>query len=85
MLWAAGQRRVVREERDRLAETYIAVRDAYVAGNVAIGRVKSKRNSHVPSYAQPDAETRRRQAKLGLAQLKTDFPGHVAGTPEFRN
>ena len=38
MLWEAGQARIGREGRERLAELYVGVRDGYVAGNVATGR-----------------------------------------------
>ncbi len=84
MLWAAGQRRTVREGRERLAELYVGVRDGYVAGNVALGKAKAKGGrSHVPAYARPEAEGRATTAKRGLEQLRRDFPANVATGLEF--
>lgn len=83
MLWAAGQKRVGREGRERLAELYVGVRDGYVAGNVATGKAKARGSAHVPSYVRPDAEQRR--LGRGLSQLLRDFPGNVGGEPEFMN
>lgn len=85
MLWIAGQRRTVREGRERLAELYVGVRDGYVAGNVATGKAKARGDAHIPSYVRPDPEGRSAVAKRGLAQLVADFPGNVAGPPEFRH
>ena len=85
MLWTAGQRRTVREGRERLAELYVGVRDGYVAGNVATGKAKARGNAHIPAYVRPDAEQRRAMAQRGLAQLLRDFPGNVGGEPEFMN
>ena len=83
MLWTAGQRRTVREGRERLAELYVGVRDGYVAGNVATGKAKARGGGQVPSYLRPDPEQRRVMAKGGLAQLVSDFPGFVARGTEF--
>lgn len=83
MLWTAGQRRTVREGRERLAELYVGVRDGYVAGNVATGKAKARGGAHAPSYLRPDAEQRRPTAQRGLAQLLRDFPGFVAQGTEF--
>ena len=83
MLWTAGQRRTVREGRDRLAELYVGVRDGYVAGNVATGKAKARGDAHIPSYLRPDGEQRRATASRGLAQLQRDFPGFVARGTEF--
>lgn len=84
MLWTAGQRRVGREGRERLAELYVGVRDGYVAGNVALGKAKAKGGrGPLPTYARPDAEGRQGVAKRGLAQLLRDFPGNVATGREF--
>lgn len=85
MLWAAGQKRVGREGRERLAELYVGVRDGYVAGNVATGKAKARGAAHVPSYVRPDAEQRQAMAKRGLGQLLRDFPGNVATGREFTN
>ena len=84
MLWTAGQRRVEREGRERLAELYVGVRDGYVAGNVATGKAKARGSAHIPAYVQPDREQRRALARRGLRQLAADFPAHVADDePEF--
>lgn len=83
MLWTAGQRRVAREGRVRLAELYVGVRDGYVAGNVAVGKAKAHGGAHIPSYLRPDAEARQVMAKRGLGQLRRDFPAHVATGREF--
>ena len=83
MLWTAGQRRVVREGRERLAELYVGVRDGYVAGNVAVGKAKAHGGAHLPSYLRPDAEARQAMAKRGLGQLRRDFPGNVISGTEF--
>ncbi len=85
MLWTAGQRRTMREGRERLAELYVGVRDGYVAGNVAVGKAKPRGDAHIPSYVRPDAEQRRAMAKRGLGQLVRDFPSHVAAGTEFTN
>ena len=85
MLWTAGQQRVMREGRERLAELYVGVRDGYVAGNVATGKAKARGDAHIPAYVRPDAEQRRAMAQRGLGQLRRDFPGHVAQGTEFTN
>lgn len=78
MLWHAGQKRNVREERGRLAELYVGVRDGYLAGLVASGQAKA-RSSGGPAYLR-DSETEPQtvqsyRATLGrLAQL---VPGSV--------
>ena len=83
MLWTAGQRRIGREGRERLAELYVGVRDGYVAGNVGLGKAKAHGGAHIPSYLRPDTEQRRATAQHGLAQLLRDFPGFVARGTEF--
>ena len=83
MLWTAGQRRTVREGRERLAELYVGVRDGYVAGNIATGKAKARGGAQVPSYLRPDPEKRRATATRGLRQLMRDFPGSVARGAEF--
>lgn len=77
--WDAGQRRVAREARDRLAAGYLSTRDALFSMLVSSGLVKAT-GDHVPKYAQPD-----RPAK-GLRQLVHDFGAAVdQGSPEFRH
>jgi hypothetical protein len=78
-LWDAGQRRVVREGRERLAELYVGVRDGYVAGNVATGKARWSGGDHIPSYVRPE----RSSSGRGLAQLMRDFPGNIAPGSEF--
>lgn len=85
MLWDAGQLRVGREGRERLAELYVGVRDGYVAGNVATGKATARGDAHIPSYARPDAEQSQMMAKRGLDQLVADFPGNVVKGREFTN
>ena len=74
MLWEAGQTRLRNESRDRLAERYVATRDAWLSAEVIIGRAKMRRGDHVPEYA-----TRPRPQK-GLAQLLSEVPGAVDRT-----
>jgi hypothetical protein len=83
MLWTAGQRRTVREGRERLAELYVGVRDGYVAGNVGLGKAKARGDAHIPSYLRSDPEQRRSMVKRGLGQLVADFPANVASGTEF--
>jgi hypothetical protein len=75
----AGQRRVQRESKQRLVEGYVAARDAYVSGNVIVGKAKAK-GDHTPKYAQVD------KAKRGLSALMRDLPGTVSRRDsELRN
>lgn len=78
--WDAGQARVAREAKDRKVELYVTARDAYISGNVVIGRAKTK-GSHVPAYAEPP------KAAKGLRQLLREMPGQVVrgDDMEFRN
>lgn len=76
MLWDAGQERIVRENRDRLGELYIGVRDGVLAADVAVGRAKA-RGDVTPSYAKPSPEQMRATPKRGLAQLARDLGGQV--------
>jgi hypothetical protein len=77
----AGQRRVQRESKQRLVEGYVAARDAYVSGNVIVGKAKAKaKGDHTPKYAQVD------KAKRGLSALMRDLPGTVSRRDsELRN
>jgi len=80
MLWDAGQERIAREGRERLAELYVGVRDGYVAGRVAGGASKwSGGGEHVPSYARSDVPVQRSPAVRDstLAKLGAMFPGMV--------
>lgn len=71
MLWEAGQNRLRNEGRDRLAERYVATRDAWLSAEVLIGRAKVRRGDHVPEYATAP------KPKKGLAQLLRETPGAV--------
>ena len=81
MLWDAGQERIAREGRERLAELYVGVRDGYVAGRVAGGASKwSGGGEHVPSYARPPASQPAHspaERDMTLAQLGIMYPGMV--------
>jgi hypothetical protein len=77
MLWDAGQQRVTREGRERLAELYVGVRDGYLAGEVAIGRAKV-RGDALPAYARGPELVRDPAARTAtLARLAAMFPGAV--------
>jgi hypothetical protein len=81
MLWDAGQRRMTRESRERLTELYVGVRDGYVAGNVATGKVKAKRDV-TPSYARSPRPAIARSPAVrdaALARLAEAYPGIVKG------
>lgn len=85
MLWTAGQARVAREGRERLAELYVGVRDGYLAGNVAAGKAKwSGGGDHLPSYARPVSGEQPLRSPAGrdatLAKLGVMFPGMVKRT-----
>jgi hypothetical protein len=80
MLWEAGQRRVVREGRERLTELFVGVRDGYVAGLVASGQAKPRGSNRAPDYARADAappSAASQRATIG--RLAAMFPGQVTG------
>jgi len=79
MLWTAGQERVERESRARLAELYVGVRDGYVAGNVSTGKAKWSGGEHVPAYLRSEAAVIRSPEVRDrtLAKLSAMFPGIV--------
>jgi hypothetical protein len=87
MLWNAGQKRIAREGRDRLAELFVAARDAGMDVLVRSGQAKPKGTWRAPSYIQPDQAAQRPAAPTGLAdrdamlaQLGTMFPSSVRRT-----
>lgn len=82
MLWAAGQERVARERRSRMAELFAAARDAALDVGVATGQLKPKGSWHLPPYID-SPEQRTDATRRGLAQLMADFPGNVAPGKEF--
>jgi hypothetical protein len=81
MLWDAGQQRTGRENRDRLTELYVGVRDGYVAGNVMVGRAKWQGGDHLPSYVErarpPELQRSPVIRDMALAELAAMFPGMV--------
>ena len=82
MLWDAGQDRVVREERARLTELFMAVRDAQLDVLVATQQVKPRGTWRLPAYiASSDAPTAAlgtpAQRDRALARLGAMFPGMV--------
>jgi hypothetical protein len=81
MLWAAGQERMARERTARLAELFMAARDAALDVGVSTGQLKAKGSWGLPFYIEP----RQSVASRGLRQLVADFPGNVATGKEFPN
>lgn len=86
MLWAAGQRRVSAEARDRLSALYVGVRDGQLAALIAAGQIRWKNaGDHVPAYARPSrhavVEIRSPAVRdTTLAALGVMFPGIVKRT-----
>jgi hypothetical protein len=83
VLWAAGEVRVSRENRDRLAELYVGARDGYLAAIVASGQATwTGGGDHLPSYARMDVPTVRSPGvrDVTLAKLGVMFPGIVKRT-----
>ena len=83
MLWDAGQQRIARESRDRLAERVVAARDAGLEVLVATGRAKPVGTWRQPSYiavkSEPAPQPVRSPAvrDMALAQLGLMYPGMV--------
>ncbi len=81
VLWAAGQERIGREQRGRMAELYVGVRDGYVAGNVATGKAKPKGSFQTPAYTRGDTTDTPPQTvqeyRATLARLGQLVPGLV--------
>ena len=80
MLWEAGQRRVARERRERLAELFTAARDAALDVLVSTGQAKAKGAWRLPAYARPPAGQRVRtpaERDRSLARLAALIPGSV--------
>lgn len=77
-LWDAGQRRIARENRDRLAELYTGVRDGVLAADVAVGRAKPVGTWKTPAYL-PATEVQRspESRDAALAKLGRMIPGIV--------
>jgi hypothetical protein len=81
MLWDAGQARVVREERARLAEMFAAVRDAQLDVLVSTRQAKPIGAWRLPSYvdARPAVRPVHTPAERDavLAKLGVLVPGMV--------
>jgi hypothetical protein len=78
MLWDAGQQRVIAERRSHLAAMYVAGRDAYIGGNVALGKAKSSGGAWSPGYAREAAPGPSAEAQSAtIARLARMFPGAV--------
>jgi hypothetical protein len=80
MLWDEGQKRLARERRDRLAELFVAARDAELDVMVRTGQAKPRGPWSLPAYAAPPrAEVRRSPADRdrALAALGVMYPGIV--------
>ena len=80
MLWEAGQRRLARERRERLAELFTAFRDAALDVLVSTGQAKPRGTWRLPAYARPErVEAVRTPAERdrALARLGALIPGSV--------
>ena len=79
MLWDAGQRRIAREQRERLAELFTASRDAALDVLVSTGQAKAKGAWRRPHYLTSDAQPSRspETRDRALASLALMFPGVV--------
>lgn len=80
MLWTAGQERTVRESRDRLAELYVATRDASMDVLVRSGQAKPTGAWQQPAYlpqskGEPGDELKERDK--AFAELARMFPSAV--------
>ena len=78
MLWNAGQERLGREQRDRLGELYIGVRDGQMAALIDSGQAKAKGDPR-PSYIRGESPSRESAAayRATLRRLGAMFPGSV--------
>ena len=80
MLWDAGQQRIGRESRDRLAERFVAARDAARDTLVWSRQVKPDGAWRLPSYVRSDAPAPLRspaERDRALLQLGLAYPGMV--------
>jgi hypothetical protein len=80
MLWNAGQARVAREGRERLAELFVAFRDAALDVLVNTGQAKPKGTWRQPPYIHSEAPQPLRSPAIRdkeLARLGVMFPGMV--------
>jgi hypothetical protein len=80
MLWEAGQERITREGRERLAERFAAARDAHLDVLVSTGAVKARGAWRLPAYARSEAPQELRspaERDRALLRLGMMFPGMV--------
>jgi hypothetical protein len=78
VLWVAGQKRVAREGRERLAELFVGVRDGYLAAEGYIGDRIKMRGGGIPAYARGEAPTQSIEAQRAtFARLARMFPGAI--------
>ena len=85
MLWKAGQQRVEREQRARMGELFVAMRDADLDVGVTTGRLKPQGTWRLPRYVRGDEPHPLRSPATRdamLAKLGVMFPGMVKGRPE---
>lgn len=90
MLWAAGQKRVVREARAGLVDLFTGVRDGYMAVMSQTGQLQ--RTLRLPEYVttalaeERSPEQRNADTAADLARLMRDVPPNTVREPmEFRN
>lgn len=78
MLWRAGQERIVRERKERLADLFWAARDAAIDVGVSTRALKPERGYKRPSYVEtPEPERTPATRDAMLRQLAGLFPGMV--------
>jgi hypothetical protein len=76
MLWDAAQTRLARDSRSRRAELFEAVRDAHLAADISVGRVKPRGGYRKPPYL--DAERDPEAARRDLARLVAERSHNVS-------
>jgi hypothetical protein len=76
--WDVAQARLARDERNRLAGLFGAFTDALRHVVVPLWAGKKAPRPERPWYLLPEGGS-----PAGLAQLRRDFPGNVAGPPVF--
>jgi hypothetical protein len=80
MLWDAGQERATREARERLAELFVASRDASLEVLVSTGQAKARGSWHLPTYVSAERTQRRgtpAERDAMLVRLGLLYPGIV--------
>jgi len=81
MLWTAGHERMTRERDDRLAELFVAARDAEMDVGVTTGHLKPVGSWKLPSYIvttdEPPVIRSPAVRDAALMKLNAMFPGIV--------